>query len=69
MSVTVLSIVDKELIWLHVLAGEADAVQGGVTEGKLVLVEVVVQEEAGPHAVHKAAPPAAPAGLDFYMQD
>ena len=32
-----LSVIDKELLGLHVLGREADAVQGGVTEGELIL--------------------------------
>ena len=34
---SLLSVVDKELLGLHVLGREADAIQGGVTEGELVL--------------------------------
>ena len=36
-------------MWLHVLAGEADAVQGGVAEGKLVGGQVVSQNKRVPH--------------------
>ena len=59
-SSNLLSVVDKELLGLHVLGRKADTVQGGVTEGELVLVEILVQVETGPHTIHQTTRHSAP---------
>ena len=60
MNNNLLSVVDKELLGLHVLSREADTIQGRVTERKLVFVEILVQVEPGPHTIHQTTRHSAP---------
>ena len=60
MNNNLLSVVDKELLGLHVLGRKADAVQGWVTEREFVLVKILVQVEPGPHTVHQTTRHSAP---------